>query len=140
MAGKIKNCQYCGKLYAEIGRGMCPDCLAKENKKIDEVIAYVRENPGAKVPEIVKETGAHETLIKRLIREGRFEQMGVKMTYPCEKCGAPIVAGKLCKSCTDAVKQELQATQEKAMKAKSMQKARAQSSAASTGRGMHSKF
>ncbi|MBP3722933.1 MAG: flagellar protein [Selenomonadaceae bacterium] len=138
MAGKIKNCQYCGKLYAEIGRGMCPDCLAKEDKKIEEVVTFVRANPGAKVPEIVKETGAHETLIKRLIREGRFEQMGVKMTYPCEKCGAPIITGKLCQNCSDAIKQELQATQEKAMKAKSIMKEKA--AAKPRGQGMHSKF
>jgi len=140
MAGKLKNCQYCGKLYNEIGNGMCPSCVDKENKKIEEVIAYVRENPGAKVPEIVKETGAHETLIKRLIREGRFEQMGIKMSYPCEKCGAPIITGKLCKNCSDSIKQELQATQEKAMKAKAMAKAKASTSPSSRGLGMHSKF
>jgi len=88
----------------------------------------------------VKETGAHETLIKRLIREGRFEQMGIKMSYPCEKCGAPIITGKLCQSCNDAIKQELQATQEKAMKAKAMAKAKASTSPSSRGLGMHSKF
>lgn len=139
MAGKLKNCQYCGKLYNEIGNGMCPSCVDKENKKIEEVIAYVRDNPGAKVPEIVKETGAHETLIKRLIREGRFEQIGVKMTYPCEKCGAPIIVGKLCQSCSEAIKQELQATQAKQMKAKAAAKAKAPSTS-SRGLGMHSKF
>ena len=141
MAGKIKNCQYCGKLYAEIGHGMCPDCLEKENKKIEEVIVYVRSNPGAKVPEIVKETGAHETLIKRLIREGRFEQIGIKMSYPCEKCGAPITVGKICKNCNDAIKQELQATQEKAMKAKAMaQPKKAAKTPSSRGAGMHTDF
>lgn len=141
MAGKIKNCQYCGKLYAEIGNGMCPDCLEKENAKIEEVVNYVRNNPKAKIPDIVKETGAHETLIKRLIREGRFEQVGIKMTYPCEKCGAPIITGKLCQTCNDAIKQELQATQEKAMKAKSLATAKQKSVKTSNrGQGMHSKF
>lgn len=134
---KLKNCQYCGRLYNEVGNGMCPNCVEKENKKIEEVVSYVRENPGAKIPEIVKETGAHETLIKRLIREGRFEQMGVKMTYPCEKCGAPIIAGKICQNCSDAIKQELQATQEKVMKAKAMAQAKA---SGSRGIGMHSKI
>ena len=33
MAGKIKNCPNCGKLYAEIGRKMCPDCYDKELEK-----------------------------------------------------------------------------------------------------------
>ena len=113
MAGKIKNCPVCGKLYNEMGRKMCPDCFDKQLKKEDEVVAYVRENRGAKIPEIIEATGAPESLIKRLIREGRFEQIGIKMTYPCEKCGEPIIMGKLCQSCQDKIKKDLQHTQAK---------------------------
>ena len=141
MAGKLKNCPYCGKLYAEIGRKMCPDCLEKEREMEGDVVAYVREHPGAKVPEIVEETGAHENLIKRMIREGRFEQIGIKMSYPCEKCGAPIVTGKLCQKCQDEIKNELQATQEKAMKAKAMAATKPKAAKSSgRGQGMHTKF
>ena len=43
-----------------------------------------------------------------LIREGRFEQVGIKLCYPCEKCGAPIVVGKLCGSCSEELQKELQ--------------------------------
>jgi len=141
MAGKLKNCPYCGKLYAEIGRKMCPDCLEKERQMESDVVAYVRAHSGAKIPEIVEETGAHENLIKRMIREGRFEQVGIKMSYPCEKCGAPIMTGKLCQKCQDEIKNELQATQEKAMKAKAMAATKPKvAKSSSRGQGMHTKF
>jgi uncharacterized OB-fold protein len=136
MAGKIKNCPNCGKLYAEIGRKMCPDCYDKELEKEGDVIAYVREHKGAKIPEIVKETGANETMIKRLIREGRFEQVGIKMTYPCEKCGEPIITGKLCQNCQEKIRNDLQATQSKAVAAKQMAKAAPKPQ--SKGKGMYS--
>lgn len=130
MAGKIKNCPVCGKLYAEIGRKMCPDCFAKEQDKEKIVIDYVRDHRGAKIPEIVEETGASETLIKRLIREGRFEQIGIKVTYPCEKCGAPIIMGKMCQTCQDKARSELQAARAKIVAAKQ---------SGNSGKGMYSK-
>ena len=130
MAGKIKNCPVCGKLYSEIGHKMCPECFAKEQDKENEVIAYVRENRGAKVPEIVEATGVSETVIKRLIRDGRFEQIGVKLSYPCEKCGAPIIIGKLCQTCQEKARSELQAARAKIVAAKQM---------GGQGKGMYSK-
>ena len=113
MAGKMKNCSGCGKLFvATEGRRFCPNCMEKEQKIENEVVNFVRDHPKSKVAEILEEVpGSNEKLIKRLIREGRFEQVGVKLTYPCEKCGAPIVAGKLCGKCTDALRNELQSTQ-----------------------------
>ena len=131
MAGKIKNCPVCGKLFAAMGRKMCPDCLAKEQDKEKIVIDYVRENRGAKIPEIVEATGVNETLIKRLIREGRFEQIGIKMTYPCEKCGAPIVMGKLCQTCQEKARSELQAARTKIVAA--------MPGGGNKGKGMYSK-
>lgn len=115
MAGKLKNCSICGKLFSDTGRGICYDCLIKQQDKEKEVVDYVRHNHTATIPEIVAETGASETLVKRLIREGRFEQVGVKMTYPCEKCGAPIIMGKLCQSCQESIRSDLQATQARIM-------------------------
>ena len=120
MAGKLANCSVCGKLFSDTGRGICYDCQIKMQDKEKEVVEYVRHNPMSKIPEIVEATGANETLIKRLIREGRFEQVGVKMSYPCEKCGAPIIMGKICQACQDKVRAELQATQAKIVAAKQM--------------------
>ena len=136
MAGKIKNCPVCGKLYSEIGRKMCPDCYEKQLDKETEVVNYVRDHKGAKIPEIIEATGAHESMIKRLIREGRFEQIGIKMTYPCEKCGEPIIMGKLCQNCQDKIKKDLQNTQAKFVAAKPA--ARQEPTVQNKGKGMYS--
>ena len=71
-------------------------------------------------------------MIKKMIREGRFEQIGVKMTYPCEKCGAPIVTGKICKSCEEAARSTLQKQAAAVTAARQMAKA-------DRGQGMYSK-
>ena len=92
MAGKIKNCPMCGKLFNDTGKKVCPDCYQQILDKEHEVVEYVRDHKGAKIPEICEATGAPSGMIKKMIREGRFEQIGVKMTYPCEKCGAPIIS------------------------------------------------
>ncbi|SDP28716.1 flagellar protein [Selenomonas ruminantium] len=108
MAGKIKNCPVCGKLFSDTGHGCCMDCYDKILEKEREVVNYVRDHRGAKIPEICEATGAPSGMVKKMIREGRFEQIGVKMTYPCEKCGAPIFSGKICQSCEEAARAELQ--------------------------------
>lgn len=108
MAGKIKNCPMCGKLFNDTGHGCCMDCYEKILEKEREVVNYVRDHRGAKIPEICEATGAPSGMIKKMIREGRFEQIGVKMTYPCEKCGAPIISGKICQQCEEAARNELQ--------------------------------
>ncbi len=132
MAGKVKNCPKCGKLFADYGAHMCPDCEDKMREKEAEVVNYVRDNPKAKVVEIIEATGCSEQLIKKLIREGRFEQVGVKMTYPCEKCGAPIISGKLCQNCMESMRNELQKQAAGVVAAR-------QAASANRGQGMHSK-
>ena len=100
VAGKMKNCQTCGKIFVAVhGARLCPDCREKEEKMESVVINYVRDNPGVKIPKVMEDTGASESLIKRLIREGRFEDAGLSFKYPCERCGEAIDTGKFCRKC-----------------------------------------
>ena len=109
MAAKMKNCPSCGRIYVPLNAAqkLCPDCMDKLRAKEHEVIEYVRDHPKIKINELIEETGASEKMIKRMIREGRFIQTGVQMTYPCEKCGAPITQGKLCPKCAGALQRDL---------------------------------
>ena len=109
MVAKMKNCPSCGRLFVPLtgAQKLCPDCMDKLHEKEHEVIEYVRDHPKVKIGELMEATGASENMIKRMICEGRFIQTGVKMTYPCEKCGAPIVQGKLCPKCAEALKKDL---------------------------------
>ena len=132
MAGKIKNCPMCGKLFNDTGHKVCMDCYDKLQEKEHEVVEYVRDHRGAKIPEICEATGAPAGMIKKMIREGRFEQIGVKMSYPCEKCGAPIVTGKICQSCEEAARSALQKQAAAVTAARQMAKM-------DRGQGMYSK-
>ena len=136
MAGKPKNCPICGKLFFATGTmRVCRDCLEKEHDMEMSVVGYVRQHPDCTIPEIVKEVGAPEKMIRRLIKEGRFVEAGGKFTYPCEKCGAQISVGKICQKCEDALKAELQEANAKnlAMAAKKTADPRTK------GKGVHSK-
>ena len=110
MAGKMRNCSSCGKVFVSINDSrICMDCRAKEEEWEKEIITYVRENPKSTIAEIVEATGAQEPLIRRMIREGRFVETGVELFYPCEKCGSPIQRGQYCEKCQKDMRDELTA-------------------------------
>ena len=110
MAGKMRNCSSCGKVFVSINDSrICMDCRAKEEEWEKEIITYVRENPKSTIAEIVEATGAQEPLIRRMIREGRFVETGVELFYPCEKCGSPIQKGQYCEKCQKEMREELTA-------------------------------
>ena len=106
----MKNCSSCGKVFVSINKSrICQDCRAKEEQWEKEIIVYVREHPKCNITQIVAETGAQESLIRRMIREGRFVTTGVDLYYPCEKCGSPIQRGQYCEKCRKEMHRELTA-------------------------------
>lgn len=110
MAGKMKNCSSCGKVFIAINNSrVCSDCREKEEQWEKEIIEYVREHPKSQIPEIVEATGVQEPIIRRMIREGRFLSSNVELFYPCEKCGSPIQKGQYCDKCQKEMREELQA-------------------------------
>lgn len=94
----VGNCPECGRLYMKTALGMCHDCyrLEEENEKI--VAEYVRDNPKCSVEAIHKATGIKEKTIFRMIKNGRFMNVG-DVSYPCESCGKLIHEGRLCDKC-----------------------------------------
>lgn len=110
MAGKMKNCSSCGKVFVSINNSrICMDCRAKEEQWEKSIIDYVRDHPNSKIGEIVEATGVQEPVIRRMIREGRFVSTGVELYYPCEKCGSPIQKGQYCEKCQKDMRDELTA-------------------------------
>lgn len=103
----IKNCPKCGKLYLENSRKMCPDCFAAEEEMERIVMDYVRDNHQANLKEIVEDTGVSEKIVIRMIREGRFIEHDVPISYPCSSCGAPITHGKVCKKCSSSFMEQV---------------------------------
>ena len=54
--GTLKNCSECGKLYTEVGQGMCRDCYEKEQEQEQVVYDYVRDHDKCGIKEIVDDT------------------------------------------------------------------------------------
>ena len=105
---KLKSCPMCGKTFiATPAQRVCRDCRDKEYQMEREIVSYVREHPGAQPAEIIEETGASEALLKRMIQEGRFIELG-NILYPCKKCGRLIGSGKYCRDCYVKMKQSLE--------------------------------
>lgn len=104
---KLKNCPMCGKTFiATAAQRVCRDCRDEEYKMEREIVNYVRDHPGAQPTEIIEETGASEAVLRRMIEEGRFIELG-NIMYPCKKCGRPIRSGKYCRECYLKMKQSL---------------------------------
>lgn len=96
---KLRNCPSCGKLFADTGLGICPDCCEKARREEKIVIEYVREHPNTTVMEICKETGAPVKLVTEMVRHGQFAASGGQIFYPCRHCGKPISHGIYCPQC-----------------------------------------
>ena len=101
--GTLKNCSECGKLYTEVGQGMCRDCYEKEQEQEQVVYDYVRDHDKCGIKEIVDDTGVKERVVLRMLKNGRFIAQGLEITYPCQSCGAPITTGTLCSKCSQDI-------------------------------------
>ena len=99
---KIVNCKICGRAYVETGNKMCRDCYEKEQEMQLEVLSYVREHSDCTAREVMDETGASPGLIRRMMQEGHFMVDDIsEVSYPCSKCGTPIIVGHLCNKCQE---------------------------------------
>ena len=133
MEAKLRNCSSCGKIFMSYGDKICPNCVQEQKELELVVVEYVRDHPKCKIHEIMEETKAPESLIRRLIEEGRFEQIGVNLSYPCKKCGKPIIAGQYCEECLSEMQSNLQSAHE------GISKVAEAEAAAARGHGMYSK-
>lgn len=108
MAGQLKNCPSCGKLFLKTaGVRLCGDCTRKQQEEEEEILTYVRDNPKSSISKICEALNVKESVIMRMIREGRFLTTGVDIEYPCENCGKPIIRGRLCEVCAKNIEKSV---------------------------------
>ncbi|PIC62960.1 hypothetical protein CSV79_14475 [Sporosarcina sp. P13] len=108
---EIRICPTCGNIFSFTGfRDICTTCTADEEKKYEEVYHFLRkrENRAANIERIVEVTGVTESLLHEWVRKGRLQTtIFPNLGYPCDKCGALTTTGKLCDTCTEEIKHEL---------------------------------
>ncbi|NLJ78921.1 MAG: MerR family transcriptional regulator [Tissierellia bacterium] len=96
----IRNCSNCGKIYNYDGFNICIQCRRDEEKLFQKVKEYLRENPGAAIPEISEETEVESSKIIEFLRQGRLEVKDANnLILECERCEAPIRTGRFCDKC-----------------------------------------
>ncbi len=106
--GELRNCPSCGKVFVKINRNLCPACIDKEEQDFEEVRKFLKEYPGASVPEISQVTGVDEDKILKWIREGRIDaSYRVAAAVTCRRCGASISLGNLCSRCAQELASQI---------------------------------
>jgi len=115
---ELANCVRCGKVFARIGRNICPDCQAEEDRIFKKVRAFVEENPGLTIQEVADQCDIQPKKIYDFLKEGRLEGRNFaagSARWQCASCGSYITSGKLCNKCKETLQAELQANKRSAV-------------------------
>ena len=106
----IRNCARCKRIFIPVSNEkICSDCRAEDLELEERVKAYVRDNPGITVNQLIEGSGAPRSLVWRMIQQGQFENSGLKdAKYPCGNCGKIITRGTYCSECMSKLKENAQ--------------------------------
>lgn len=117
MAGQLKNCPNCGKLFLKTGNiRLCGDCMLKQQQEEEEILTYVRDHPKSSISKISEALDVKESVIMRMIREGRFLTTGIDIEYPCDNCKKLITRGRVCEECAKEIEASVDKMAAKAAK------------------------
>ncbi|MBU5467800.1 hypothetical protein KQI49_13305 [Virgibacillus sp. MSJ-26] len=112
---ELANCVRCEAVFVKTIRDICESCYRQEEKDFETVYNFLkqRKNREATLQEIVKATEVDEEIIIKFIKTNRLRTSQFpKLAYPCEKCGTPIVSGKICAPCSDKLLADLKYSEE----------------------------
>lgn len=97
---ELSKCIRCGKLYNRIRIAVCPTCEAEEEKDILAVSRYLKDHLNSSLDEVSDALNVYLEDISRWIEEKRLEvSVHVRTNSKCDACGAPVLAGRICKEC-----------------------------------------
>ncbi|WP_096190278.1 TIGR03826 family flagellar region protein [Evansella halocellulosilytica] len=106
----LSNCPNCGKLFVKAFRPVCEACYREVEAKFQTVYTFIRkrENRMASLEEVHAKTEVEKDLIIEFVRQGRLNlSQFPNLGYPCEKCETTIREGRLCQTCSDRIKSDL---------------------------------
>ena len=105
----VRYCRRCKKLFVYVsGPQICDACKKLEEDEYDKVRVFLRDNPGATVEEVSRETDVSVALIYRFLKDGRLEVSEKSpIALKCENCGVRIRSGRFCASCSKKLANEM---------------------------------
>lgn len=95
-------CRCCGRVLSPTyEKEYCPMC--EENRLFDEVREFIRKNDVTE-QQVAAHFGIPQKKVKGWIKEGRIEykedgDIKALVSLRCERCGAPVTFGTLCRKC-----------------------------------------
>ncbi len=107
MVNNFRTCKFCGKIFSYMGKDLCPQCIRDLENKFTTIREYLYKHPGASVAQVSEDTEVDEKMILYFLREGRLEMKNAGGFLSCEKCGASITTGRLCKQCMNSLSSAL---------------------------------
>jgi hypothetical protein len=110
---KLRNCPVCGKVYADVGLGICPRCYDQRREEEKKIIDYVAQHPKSTIKQICDETDANYDLVMEMVQRGQFIATGGHVMYPCSSCGKPITSGLYCPRCLVRLREDIKAASER---------------------------
>jgi flagellar operon protein (TIGR03826 family) len=96
---KVRQCRQCGRIFNSLGSDTCPACAEKVDECFRKVKNYIYDHPEANVTEISEGAEVPEKMVLHFLKEGRLSVDESVGALECERCGAPISAGRYCKKC-----------------------------------------
>lgn len=112
---ELANCSRCEAVFIKTMRDICQDCYKEEETAFKKVYRFLsdQKNREATMDEIIEATGIEASIITKFIREKRLRTSQFpKLAYPCERCSANIITGKLCIKCSEQLRKELELHEE----------------------------
>jgi flagellar operon protein (TIGR03826 family) len=109
---ELLNCPTCNAIFVKNKfRDVCEKCFREEEKAYETVYQFLRkrENRAATMSQVVEATGVEEDLLYKFIRKGRLKLTQFpNLGYPCDRCGKLIREGRVCETCANDIKNELE--------------------------------
>lgn len=95
----LKNCQECNRVFSHPTRDLCQECYDQALKSYEAVRRYLKDNPGATVAQVAKDTDVDLELIYEYIQQGRLDVVPKDAVLHCAICGTAISMGRVCAKC-----------------------------------------
>ncbi|ARI79140.1 TIGR03826 family flagellar region protein [Halobacillus mangrovi] len=106
----VDNCPHCNAIFMKDTTYICPSCRKIEEEQFHTVYGFLRNkrNRTATIAEVVEETGVPQNQLREFVKQKRLHPAQFpNLAYLCEKCGAEIKSGRICKDCTKEIEDGL---------------------------------
>ena len=103
----LSNCKRCGNLFSRVSQPVCPECIRKEDKQLEQANDWMRDNPGQTINALSEATGIELPNILKWVRQKRITLADKSCVVLCKRCGEVVFNGTLCDRCKLSLSHDL---------------------------------